>query len=139
MRDRLDEGADALRRYLGKGLSIDDDVVQHELRSIRGAIQIERQSKLSFKEVISNRDRSGHLKRLLLGCGGQFMQVCKLPLHNTTWILTSLAIRRHQRFELLLPHHPHEKHWPDRVDGAYPHRLQCHVICHLICYVFLDD
>lgn len=75
MHDRLDDGADALRRYLGTGLSVNDHVVQHELRSIVGAIHIERQSEITFKEVITNRDRSGHLKRLLLGCGGQFMQV----------------------------------------------------------------
>ncbi len=72
--DRVEEAQEALRRYLGKDLSADDPMVQDELKSIMGAIQIERRSKISFKEVILCRDRSGHLKRLLLGCGGQFMQ-----------------------------------------------------------------
>lgn len=76
MRDRLDEGAESLRRYLGKGLSADNPIVRKELASILGAIRIERESQISMKEVITLKDRSGHLKRLLLGCGGQFMQVC---------------------------------------------------------------
>lgn len=75
MRDKNDEGADALRRYLGKGLSVHDAIVEKEFRSITGAIQIERQSQISLKEVLTGHDRSGHLKRLILGCGGQFMQV----------------------------------------------------------------
>lgn len=74
MHDRMEEGHEALRRYLGKDLKLDDEVVMHELMSIRGAIEIERESKISFKEVILRRDRSGHLRRLLLGCGTQFMQ-----------------------------------------------------------------
>lgn len=75
LRDRVDEAQEALRRYLGKGLSRDDPVVLRELASIAGAINLERQSTISLKEVILCRDRSGHLKRLLLGCGTQFMQV----------------------------------------------------------------
>ncbi|RJE19908.1 sugar transporter [Aspergillus sclerotialis] len=74
MRDKNAEGADALRRYLGKGLSIHDPLVEKEFRSITGAIQIERQSQISLREVLAGHDRSGHLKRLILGCGGQFMQ-----------------------------------------------------------------
>lgn len=74
MHDRIDEAHESLRRYLGKDLSLDDPKVLTELYSIEGAIRIERQSRISFKEVILSRDRSGHLKRLLLGCGGQFMQ-----------------------------------------------------------------
>ncbi|KAF2176205.1 general substrate transporter [Zopfia rhizophila CBS 207.26] len=74
MHDRTDEAHEALRRYLGKGLALDDPVVTKELMSISGAIKIERRSRISFKEVILLRDRSGHFKRLLLGCGTQFMQ-----------------------------------------------------------------
>lgn len=73
--DRVEDAQEALRRYLGKDLSADDPIVQNELKSILGAIEIERRSRISFKEVILCRDRSGHLKRLLLGCGGQFIQV----------------------------------------------------------------
>lgn len=71
MQDRTDEAHESLRRYLGKDLPLDDPNVLLELYSIEGAIRIERQSRISFKEVILSRDRSGHLKRLLLGCGGQ--------------------------------------------------------------------
>ncbi|PSN70514.1 general substrate transporter [Corynespora cassiicola Philippines] len=74
MHDRTDEAHDALRRYLGKNLDHDDPEVIKELMSISGAIEIERRSQISFKEVVLRRDRSGHLKRLLLGCGTQFMQ-----------------------------------------------------------------
>lgn len=76
VRGRMDEGLEALRRYSGKNLAIDDVNVQREYHSIIGAIQIERESNISFTHVVARRDRSSHLKRLLLGCGGQFMQVC---------------------------------------------------------------
>ena len=75
MHNKTEEGAEALRRYLGKGLSVHDRIVEDEFRSITAAIQIERQSQISLMEVLCGKDRSGHLKRLLLGCGGQFMQV----------------------------------------------------------------
>lgn len=74
LRGKHDEALESLRRYLGKGLKIDDDEVQAEYKSIRGSIERERESEISIKEVILCRDRSGHLKRMLLGCGGQFMQ-----------------------------------------------------------------
>lgn len=72
----MDDAQDALRRYLGSGLDRDDPIVHRELASIKGAIEVERESRISFKEVVLCRDRSGHLKRMLLGCGTQFMQVC---------------------------------------------------------------
>lgn len=75
MHDRTEEGLDAIRRYMGKGLTVDDPSVQSEFRSIKGAILIEQESSISFMTVLSGKNRSGHLKRLLLGCGGQFMQV----------------------------------------------------------------
>jgi len=74
MKDRRDDAHEALRRYLGKDLTLDEPAVVNELLSIEEAYNIERQSRMSLKEVILCRDRSGHLKRLLLGCGGQFMQ-----------------------------------------------------------------
>lgn len=75
MQNKTEEGLEAIRRYLGKGLSKDDTAVQSEYRSIRGALFIEKESNVSFKDIITRKDRSGHLKRMLLGCGGQFMQV----------------------------------------------------------------
>jgi Na+/melibiose symporter-like transporter len=74
MKDRRDDAHEALRRYLGKDLPLDEPAVVNELLSIEEAYNIERQSRISLKEIILCRDRSGHLKRLLLGCGGQFMQ-----------------------------------------------------------------
>lgn len=74
LRDRHDEAIESLRRYLGKGLTADSEVVQNEYKSISSALEIERQSKISFKEVLLCRDRSSHLRRMLLGMGGQFMQ-----------------------------------------------------------------
>ena len=80
LHNRIEEAQEALRRYLGENLSGDDPLVQDELHSIYGAIKIERQSRISFKDVLLRRDRSGHLKRLLLGCGTQFMQVSATEL-----------------------------------------------------------
>jgi hypothetical protein len=74
MHDKVDEAQEALRRYLGKDLDIDDPAVLLELNSIQESFEIEKQSAISFKEVILSRDRSRHLFRLLLGAGGQFMQ-----------------------------------------------------------------
>lgn len=75
MNDRTEEGVEAIRRYSGKGLSVDDPSVQSQYQSIKGALLIEMEASISVMSVLTNRDRSGHLKRLLLGCGGQFMQV----------------------------------------------------------------
>jgi hypothetical protein len=75
LRDRHEEAVESLRRYLGKGLSADDEVVQREYKSIRGALEIERRSNISMKDVLLCRDRSNHLLRMLLGMGGQIMQV----------------------------------------------------------------
>ena len=74
--DRIEDAQEALRRFSGKALSADDPIVQDQLKSTLGVIEIERRSRISSKEVILCRDRSAHLKRLLLGCGGQFMQMC---------------------------------------------------------------
>ena len=76
LKDRHEEAIESLRRYLWKGLQSDDDVVQDEYKSIWAALEIERRSKISFKEVFLCRDRSCHLKRAILGMGTQIMQVC---------------------------------------------------------------
>lgn len=75
LRDRHEEAIESLRRYLGKGLTADDTIVQDEYKSIRGALEIERQASISFKDVLLRRDRSSNLRRMLLGMGTQFMQV----------------------------------------------------------------
>lgn len=75
MHERTEEGLEAIRRYSGKRLSVDDPIVQSQYQSIKGALMVEKEQKISISTVLARRDRSGHLKRLLLGCGGQFMQV----------------------------------------------------------------
>lgn len=75
MNERTEEGLEAIRRYSGKRLSVDDPIVQSQYQSIKGALLVEKEQKISISTVLARRDRSGHLKRLLLGCGGQFMQV----------------------------------------------------------------
>lgn len=75
MHEQTEEGLEAIRRYSGKRLSIDDPIVQSQYQSIKGALMMEKEAKISISTVLARRDRSGHLKRLLLGCGGQFMQV----------------------------------------------------------------
>lgn len=77
---------------------------------------IEKEANISFATVLARRDRSGHLKRLLLGCGGQFMQVSHKQQNATAITCVELtvcvAIRRDQRVELLLHHHFNEECWP---------------------------
>lgn len=114
--DRTEDGLEAIRRYFGKGLSVDDSIVQSEYQSIKGALMIEKEANISFATVLARRDRSGHLKRLLLGCGGQFMQVSHKQQNATAITCVELtvcvAIRRDQRVELLLHHHFNEECWP---------------------------
>ena len=69
LRGRDDEAIESLRRYLGKGLSADDPIVQDEYKSIKAAVMIEKEANVSLKEVVLCRDRSSHLRRMLLGMG----------------------------------------------------------------------
>lgn len=69
LRGRDEEAIESLRRYLGKGLSADDRLVQDEYKSIKAAVIIEKEANVSLKEVVLCRDRSSHLRRMLLGMG----------------------------------------------------------------------
>ena len=69
LRGRDDEAIESLRRYLGKGLSAEDPIVQDEYKSIKAAVMIEKEANVSLKEVVLCRDRSSHLRRMLLGMG----------------------------------------------------------------------
>lgn len=69
LRGRDEEAIESLRRYLGKGLSADDPLVQDEYKSIKAAVIIEKEANVSLKEVVFCRDRSSHLRRMLLGMG----------------------------------------------------------------------
>lgn len=141
IKGRTDEGLEAIRRYSGSGLSATDSIVQDEFRSIKGAIMIEEEAKISFKTVITGKDRSGHLKRLLLGCGGQFMQVrvgAASGAQTQTEANHFLAIWWDQRSQLLLHHHSHQECWPQRTPRQNPHRMQRHLIHDLFRMCLLD-
>lgn len=69
LRGRDEEAIESLRRYLGKGLSADNPLVQDEYKSIKAAVIIEKEANVSLKEVVLCRDRSSHLRRMLLGMG----------------------------------------------------------------------
>ena len=71
LRGRDEEAIESLRRYLGKGLSADDPIVQDEYKSIKAAVMIEKEANVSLKQVVLCRDRSSHLRRMLLGMGKQ--------------------------------------------------------------------
>ena len=105
LKDRHEEALESLRRYLGKGLRLDDDIVQNEYKSIKGALEIERMSKISFKEVILCRDRSSHLKRMLLGMGTQFMQVSHIEEFAKCFANDLEANGWYKCVKLLLFHH----------------------------------
>lgn len=142
MHDRTEEGLDAIRRYMGKGLSTDDPIVRDEYLSIHGAIMIEKESRISFSTVLARRDGSGHLKRMLLGCGGQFMQVRNnnLSTHklNLSGLIHIKAIRWDQCAELLFYHYSNKEHWCKRSSGKNPHRVQCYFLHDIFGLLLLD-
>lgn len=140
LHDRTEEGHEALRRYLGKGLTLDDETVMKELMSIRGAIEIERLSQISFKEVILGRDRSGHLRRLLLGCGTQFMQqfgginALNYYVSQLNYLVSPCSSNM-----LSVPDHPRTKPWHVQLHVPCPYWLQCYFLRHFIGSRLLDD
>lgn len=116
LRDRHEEALESLRRYLGKGLNVDDEIVQNEYKSICGALDIERQSKISFKEVMLFRDRSSHLRRMLLGMGGQFMQQMGGVGSLRSLINLFLLTATDQCAQLLFQHHSTGESWHESAD-----------------------
>ncbi|KAK4950263.1 hypothetical protein LTR10_011244 [Elasticomyces elasticus] len=101
LHDRHEEALEALRRYLGSGLTHDDETVQREYKSIVSSIEIERRSKITFKEVMLCRDRSGHLKRMLLGMGTQFMQKQMTGINALNYYFSIILINNLGFSELL--------------------------------------
>lgn len=69
LKGRDDEAIESLRRYFGKGLCADDPIVQDEYKSIKAAVMLEREARVSMKDMVLCRDRSSHLRRMLLGMG----------------------------------------------------------------------
>ncbi|OTA68039.1 putative sugar transporter [Hypoxylon sp. EC38] len=65
---------EVLARLAGKDIPIDDMVVTAELRSIKAAIDLEREDRAPMKDVLCFRDKTHNFRRLILSCGTQFMQ-----------------------------------------------------------------
>jgi hypothetical protein len=75
LRGRDEEAIESLRRYLGKGLSSDDELVQNEYKSIKASVMMEKEANVSLKQVVLCRDRSSHLRRIILGMGKRWHRI----------------------------------------------------------------
>ncbi|KAI1414392.1 putative sugar transporter [Hypoxylon sp. FL1857] len=70
-----DQGAlEVLAQLAGKNIPMDDGVVTGQLRSIKAAIDLEREDRAPMKDVLCFRDKTHNFRRLILSCGTQFMQ-----------------------------------------------------------------
>ncbi|POS68789.1 hypothetical protein DHEL01_v212816 [Diaporthe helianthi] len=72
--DRDGEAKQVLSRLAGHSESIRGSTVTSEFRSIEAAIQMERDDRVPLIDVLCHRDKSQNFRRLILGCGTQFMQ-----------------------------------------------------------------
>lgn len=64
----------SLQLLAGGTVAIDDPIVTTEFRSIKGAIDLEREDRVPLMDVLCFRDKAHNFRRLLLSCGTQFMQ-----------------------------------------------------------------
>ena len=71
---RDEDAVPVIARLSGGMVTMDDPVVLAELRSIKGAIQLEQEDRVPIMDVLCFRDKSHNFRRLLLSCGTQFMQ-----------------------------------------------------------------
>lgn len=69
-----DEALHVIARLEGHGVSIEDPAVLAEFRSIKVAIQMERDDRVPLMDVLRHRDKTQNFRRLILSCGTQFMQ-----------------------------------------------------------------
>ncbi|KAI2613398.1 putative sugar transporter [Hypoxylon sp. NC1633] len=65
---------EVLARLAGKSIPIDNAIVTAEFRSIKVAIELEREDQTPIMDVLCFRDKTHNFRRLLLSCGTQFMQ-----------------------------------------------------------------
>ncbi|KAI1404978.1 putative sugar transporter [Hypoxylon fuscum] len=65
---------EVLARLAGKAVPTNDMVVTAEFRSIKVAIELEREDRTPIMDVLSFRDKTHNFRRLILSCGTQFMQ-----------------------------------------------------------------
>ncbi|OTA99082.1 hypothetical protein M426DRAFT_325481 [Hypoxylon sp. CI-4A] len=68
------EAMEVLSRLAGKDVPADDAAVTSEFRSIKGAIELEREERTPLIDVLCFRDKTHNFRRLILSCGSQFMQ-----------------------------------------------------------------
>lgn len=71
---REEDAIPVIARLAGSMVAIEDPVVVSEFRSIKGAIQLEREDRVPIMDVLCFRDKTHNFRRLLLSCGTQFMQ-----------------------------------------------------------------
>ncbi|KAI1646757.1 putative sugar transporter [Daldinia loculata] len=63
-----------LSQLAGKDIPMNDDTVTGEFRSIKVAIELEREDRAPIMDVLCFRDKTHNFRRLILSCGTQFMQ-----------------------------------------------------------------
>lgn len=72
--DRDEEALLVLSRLAGHVKSVEDTAVMNEYNSIKTAIRLEREDAVPLMDVLCHRDKAQNFRRLILGCGTQFMQ-----------------------------------------------------------------
>ncbi|KAL7625846.1 hypothetical protein AAE478_005069 [Parahypoxylon ruwenzoriense] len=71
---REENALEVLARLAGKAVEINDATVVAEFRTIKAAIELEREDRTPLMDVLCFRDKTHNFRRLLLSCGSQFMQ-----------------------------------------------------------------
>ncbi|KAI8963098.1 putative sugar transporter [Daldinia sp. FL1419] len=69
-----EDALEVLSRLAGKDIPMDDSTVVGEFRSIKGAIELEREDRTPLMDVLCFRDKTHNFRRLILSCGAQLMQ-----------------------------------------------------------------
>lgn len=72
--NRDQEALLVLSRLAGHTESVEDSAVMNEFHSIKAAIQMEKDDQVPLIDVLCHRDKAQNFRRLILGCGTQFMQ-----------------------------------------------------------------
>ncbi|ROW01306.1 hypothetical protein VMCG_05931 [Cytospora schulzeri] len=71
---RDEEALLVLSRLAGNVKTVEDTAVMNEFNSIKAAIRLEREDAVPLMDVLCHRDKAQNFRRLILGCGTQFMQ-----------------------------------------------------------------
>ncbi|KAI1097985.1 putative sugar transporter [Jackrogersella minutella] len=68
------EALGVLAQIAGNDIPMDDELVTAEFQSIKVAIDLEREDRTPLMDVLCFRDKTHNFRRIILGCGSQFMQ-----------------------------------------------------------------